>query len=116
MQKTKLSQGIAGGQDVKDIKSALEKEFNYENGVRGKIDRIIQTQGRNSSRLLKLKKWEAAGFTKVKVITRHDKKVRDKHKSMHNKIFTIKQVVNWLSTNTYPGTSFNCRCIDVVWE
>jgi len=114
--KTKLSQGIAGGQDVKDIKSSIEKEFDYDNGVRSKIDRIIQTQGRNSSRLLKLKKWQAAGFTKAKVITRHDKKVRDKHKSMHNKIFTIKQLINWLSTNTYPGTSFNCRCIDVVWE
>jgi len=40
--RTKLSNGIASGQKISDIRSDIEKDFNYDKGVRAKIDRAIQ--------------------------------------------------------------------------
>ena len=107
---TKLSQGIAAGQSMSDIKSDIEKETNYEKGVSYKIDRAIQTGGRNATRIIRLKKLQSQGFDEVLFITRDDKKVRDKHKHLNNKVFPIEKVLGWYTKNTIPGTYWNCRC------
>ena len=113
--RTQLSQGIASGQDVKDIKSKIEADYNYEKGVKSKIDRAIQTSGRNSVRITKLRKYKAMGFDEVVWITRDDNKVRQQHANMNNKVYKIDKVIEWLVNNTLPGTIYNCRCTFTIY-
>jgi len=108
--RNKLSMGIAAGQDIKDIKANIEKDFDYDKGVKYKIDRAIQTSGRNSVRITKLKKYKAMGFDEIVWITRDDNKVRQQHKKLNNHVYPIDKVMAWLVNNTLPGTIYNCRC------
>lgn len=108
----KLSQGIAAGREVKDIQSDIEADMNYEKGVAYKIKRAVQTSGRNSVRILKLRKMLAQGFYEVIWQTREDNKVRIQHKQMNGKVFKIVDVIKWITQNKTPNGSnfFNCRC------
>ena len=108
--RTKLANGIAAGHSVSDIKSDIEKDFNYDKGVRHKIDRAIQTSGRNATRITKLKMLQSQGFEEVLFITRDDSKVRPQHAKYNNKVISIKQMLDWYTNNTIPGTFYNCRC------
>ena len=108
--RSKLSSGIAAGQTVEEITKNIEKDADYDKSVKPKIQRAVQTTGRNSTRLVKLRKWKEMGIEEVTHHTREDERVRPEHKRLNNKVFSINKVIDWYANNTIPGGFFNCRC------
>jgi len=109
--KSKISNGIASGQDASKIKQDIESDFNYENGVGWKFQRAFNSNLRNSNTILRLKKWQKQGFDDFEWISRDDKLVRPTHAKKNRRIFNIQESLddtnNW---DAYPGKAANCRC------
>ena len=114
--KSSLSTGIVAGKDIKDIKSDVEKQFNYEDGIGWKFKRAVITGSRNASGLLRLKKYKQMGLDEFKWKTMEDSKVRPEHAARNNKVYKIDDALS--GKIPYPGGSvdmkkhpnFNCRC------
>ena len=110
--KKAVTDGIAVGKSHANIKSDLRDRFNYKDGIGYKFDRLLNTELRNSTTLMKLKKWKAMGFETFVWITRDDGKVRDSHRAKHQRVFNIDDALKSRSDDyeAYPGKSARCRC------
>jgi len=108
--KRSVSNGIASGKSVSQIKSEIEKDFNYKDGIGWKVRRTINTSLRQASGILKLKKMLDQGFDEYEWISRNDSKVRPEHVKKNHKIFSIEKALKSDSMDAYPGKNFGCRC------
>lgn len=112
--KNDLTQGITAGRQLSDIKSDLEKRFNYKGGVGYRFDRAVHKNLRTSANLLKLQKWLKMGFEEYEWITRGDSKVRPKHAERNRRVYKIRDALN--GDDIFPGSEFGCRCRAVMYN
>lgn len=113
--KSQLKDGINKGQSVSDIKKNVRKNFDYDKKVDHKFDRIIHTTTRQSSMILKLRKWLNAGFDSYEWLTKEDDKVRPEHRRKNKKVFSIRKSLKSNNMAAFPGKDFNCRCSAVPY-
>jgi len=106
--KTQITTGISVGQSSADIKKAIRKNFDYEDGVSWKFDRILRTELNTASKILRLQKFKRSGFDTVKWITRGDSKVREEHRGMNNRVFNIDDLLKKIANKEV--NLINCRC------
>ena len=128
-----ITRGITAGKSHRDIKREVEQNFDFdrEKGPAWKFDRIIRSDTRNASGLMKLKKWDSMGFEEYEWLTMEDEKVRpatpsakkyidkkspwNNHRKRNRKIFKISDALK--GKDIFPGGSvasgklnINCRC------
>lgn len=113
--KHQLSLGIAAGKTPAEIKSEVEAQFNYEDGVGWKFQRTINTSSRQIAGLLRLRKYQKMGFEDFKWQDMGDSKVRPSHKAKNGRIFKIEDALKSPKMDAYPGKDFNCRCKALPW-
>ena len=134
--KSSITRGIAAGKSHKDIKSDIEQNFDFdkEKGPAWKFDRIMRTETRTASAILKFKKWKSVGFEEYQWLTVGDEKVRpakdlslqtvarinretpwNNHRKRNKRIFKIDDALE--GKDIFPGGSLapgklniSCRC------
>lgn len=105
-----LSNGIISGSSTSEIEQELKdtvvdwKKYKpSENDY--KISRIANTEMHRSGLQLKLLEWKKMGINHVIYRSHVDDKVRDSHRKLNNKIFTIDEALQ-----LEEWKEINCRC------
>lgn len=105
-----LSNGIISGSSTTEIEQELKDTVvDWKKYKQGKSDynisRIANTEMHRAGLQLKLLEWKKMGITRVIYRSHIDDKVRDSHRKLNNKIFTIDEALK-----LEEWKEINCRC------
>ncbi|MDQ0299649.1 SPP1 gp7 family putative phage head morphogenesis protein [Salibacterium salarium] len=101
---TIIIQGVRRGKSMNDMVSEIKRTSGVSKS-RAKF--IARDQVGSIYGDLTKKRQEEMGLKRFRWRTANDKRVRDSHEKLHDKVFTWKKGADGL----YPGTDFNCRCV-----
>lgn len=105
-----LTDGVISGKSVKEIEQELKDEVidwkkRKPSDADYRIQRIASTEVHRSGLQLKLLNWKNMGIAHVKYLAHMDDRVRNEHKQLHNRIFTIDEALEMPEWK-----DVNCRC------
>jgi len=113
-----LSDGIATGQKLSDIKQELKDKYSQfkskDNPQDWQIARVVRTELSNSTNILRLQKWKDMGFESVRHLTVLDKVTGEKDRSFNRKVFKIQYLLD-NEPDRIPLHP-NCRCKYIVYD